>query len=68
MAALANSKLTGTLDSSNNQQKTYTIEWNWPYSSVDSETNTLLDSKDMEALGLANDLGFKIEVIGEQKQ
>ena len=69
MAALANSKLTGTLDSTNNQQKTYTIQWNWPYTTLDSENNTLVDSKDMEALEIpANELGFKIEVIGEEKQ
>ena len=67
MEALAQSKLKGTLDSSNNQEKTYTIQWNWPFESKDNENN-LLDSKDMDALALADDLGFKIEVIGEQKQ
>lgn len=68
MASLASSKLTGTLDSTNNQQKTYTIQWNWPFSVTDNETNTSLDSRDMDALKMADELGFKIEVIGEQKQ
>ena len=69
MEALANSKLTGTLDSSNNQQTTYTIEWNWPYTTPGSEANTTLDSNDMDALEIpSSELGFKIEVIGEQKQ
>ena len=68
MEALANSKLIGTLDSNNNKQEVYTIEWNWPFTTLDEETNTILNSKDMEALSMADELGFKIEVIGEQKQ
>ena len=67
MAALAQAKLKGTLDSSNNQEEIYTIQWNWPFESRDAENN-LLDSSDMDALAMADDLGFKIEVIGEQKQ
>lgn len=63
MAALAQAKLNGTLDSTNNKQKTFNIRWVWPYET--SSGNTLLDSKDMEALELTN-LGFKIEVVGEQ--
>lgn len=66
MRALAESKLKGTLDSSNNQVKTYTIEWNWPFQSYD-ETNTLLDSQDMAIVNSTEDIGFKIEVTGEQK-
>ena len=66
MKALASSKLNGTLDSSNGQVKTYTIQWNWPMESYDSNNN-LLNSYDMDALALADNLGFKIEVTGEQK-
>lgn len=65
MAALADAELHGTLDSNNNQQQIFTIEWNWPYET--SSGNTLLDSKDMEALTLT-DLGFEIEVVGEQAE
>lgn len=66
MKALASSKLNGTLDSSNGQVKTYTIQWNWPMESYDSNNN-LLNSYDMDALAFADNLGFKIEVTGEQK-
>lgn len=66
MADLAQAKLKGTLDTSNNQVKTYTIVWDWPMVSYDAN-NLALNDNDMSALALAPDLGFKIEVTGEQK-
>ena len=63
MASLAAAKLHGKLDSTNGMQKVYIIEWDWPYET--SVGNTVLDSKDMEALELSS-LGFGIEVVGEQ--
>ena len=66
MASLASSRLHGTLDSSNGKEKTYIIEWNWPYKS-DTDAN-IVDSNDMTALSYAGNLGFKIEVTGQQKE
>ncbi|MBR3697840.1 MAG: hypothetical protein IKM97_06295 [Clostridia bacterium] len=66
MAALANAKLHGTLDSSNSQQNLYTIEWNWPFETL-GDGNIVDNSKDMAALNLT-DVGFQIEVIGEQAE
>ena len=66
MAALASAELHDTLLATGNQQKTYTIEWNWPYQTP-GDGNTLETSKDMAALKLTN-VGFKIEVVGEQAE
>lgn len=62
MAALAEAKVHGTLDSTN-QTKTYTVVWNWPYENTSTNTN----SNDMNALNLSN-VGFQIEVVGEQAE
>lgn len=67
MSALATAELHGTLNKSNNQEKTYDIQWNWPFETKDAQ-NILLDSKDMEAISMGSDLGFKINVIGEQAE
>lgn len=66
MSALASAELHDTLYASSNQQKIYTIEWNWPYQTP-GDGNTAETSKDMAALKLT-DVGFKIEVVGEQAE
>lgn len=58
MAALAEAEMNDTLTSSV-PTKTYNIVWNWPIGSEATNNN------DMEALKLSN-LGFHIEVLGEQ--
>ena len=66
MAELAEAELKGTLTrENNNQQRVYTIEWNWPYDVTNG--NESLDYNDMLALEIPN-LGFEIEVLGKQAQ
>ena len=62
MAELAKEKLHGRLNS-DNQEKIYTIAWNWPFTNPEEDEVSI--SKDMDALKISN-AGFKIEVVGEQ--
>ena len=66
MAALASAELHDTFLATGSQQKTYTIEWNWPYQ-TQGDGNTIETSNDMAALNLTN-VGFQIEVVGEQAE
>lgn len=60
MAALAEAEMEGTLTSAL-PTKTYDIVWDWPIENTSTNTN----NADMAALSLTN-LGFQIEVVGEQ--